>query len=255
MTNGIDVSKHNGSIDFAKVKSAGYSFAIIRAGIGIATPKDPMFEENYAKAKAVGLNVGAYWFLRSLTPADARQEAKMLISILHGKMFEYPIYLDLEDDPNYNYYPLKTGKANCSAMVQAFCEEVEKAGYFAGFYTSKFVLETLITDEVKNRFSVWCAQWASQCTYKGSYGMWQKSGNGRVSGITGDVDINVCYQDFPATIKVLGKNGFPKNTQSATVKEVWRVYIDFDTEQEAKAIKNALNSSKIKIKKVLITSG
>ena len=246
MTNGIDVSKHQGNIDFAKVKNAGYSFVIIRAGIGIATPKDPMFEENYAKAKAVSLNVGAYWFLRSLTPADARQEAKMLISILHGKMFEYPIYLDLEDDPNYSYYPLKTGKANCSAMVQAFCEEVEKAGYFAGFYTSKFVLETLITDEVKNRFSVWCAQWASQCTYKGSYGMWQKSGKGKVDGIVGDVDLNVCYQNFPSTIKSLGKNGFAEPDNNTVIKYEYQVIIKFENESQAANFAKLLKSAEIK---------
>lgn len=253
MTNGIDVSKHNGNIDFAKVKSAGYSFVIIRAGIGIATPKDPMFEENYAKAKAVGLNVGAYWFLRSLTPADARQEAKMLISILHGKMFEYPIYLDLEDDPNYGYYPLKTGKANCSAMVQAFCEEVENAGYFAGFYTSKSVLETLITDEVKNRFSVWCAQWSSQCTYKGTYGMWQKSDKGKINGIVGNVDVNVSYSDFPATIKALGKNGFIKSSNNAILKYEYQVVVKFEDKSQATDFANLLKSAEVK--KVIKTTG
>lgn len=91
--------------------------------------------------------------------------------------------------------------------------------------------------------------------HKGTYGMWQKSETGRVNGINGNVDLNVCYQDFPTTIKALGKNGFPKNTQSATVKEMWRVYIDFDKEQDAKSIKNALDSPRVKVKKVLITSG
>lgn len=248
MTNGIDVSKHNGSIDFAKVKNAGYSFVIIRAGIGIATPKDPMFEVNYSKAKAAGLNVGAYWFLRSLTPEDARKEARMFIDILQGKMFEYPVYLDLENDPNYGYYPLKTGKANCSAMVQAFCEEVENAGYFVGLYTSKSVLETLLNENVKSKFSIWCAQWASQCTYKGTYGIWQKSEKGKINGIAGDIDLNVSYQDFPTIIKSLGKNGFPKSTtaNAPTIKYKWEVVCSVDSEDEGKALTKFLKSAQLK---------
>lgn len=250
--NGIDISKHNGNIDFQKVKAAGYDFVIIRAGIGISTPKDPMFEANYAKAKAVGLNVGAFWFLRSLTPADARQEARTFISVLNGKMFEYPVYLDLENDPNYGYYPLKTGKENCSAMVKAFCEEVEKAGYFVGLYTSKSVLDTLIDDSVKSKFTIWCAQWASKCTYTGNYGIWQKSETGRVSGINGNVDLDESYQDFPATIKSLGKNGFPKSN-SATIKYKWQVTVDVDNEDDGKILTKMLKSAKLK--KVIVTSG
>lgn len=250
---GIDVSKHNGVVDFAKVKAAGYDFVIIRAGIGISTPKDPRFEENYAKAKAAGLNVGAYWFLRSLTPENARKEAKNFVDILKGKMFEYPVYLDLEDDPNYNYFPLKTGKTNCSAMIQAFCEEVEKSGYFVGFYTSKSVLETLVTDDVKNRFSVWCAQWSAQCTYKGSYSLWQKSGSGRVNGIIGDVDINESNEDFPVLMKSLGKNGFPKSTttNAPIIKYKWQVVCDVDSEDEGKALTKFLKSAQLK--KIIVT--
>lgn len=243
---GIDVSKHQGNIDFAKVKKAGYDFVIIRAGIGISVPKDPMFEENYAKAKAANLNVGAFWFLRSLTPADARQEARTFVSILNGKMFEYPVYLDLEDDPNYGYYPLKTGKTNCSAMVKAFCEEVEKAGYFVGLYTSKSVLETLIDDSIRNRYAIWVAQWASKCTYSGNYGIWQSSETGRVDGIVGNVDTDFCYVDYPKTIKSKGMNGFPKQQQKVEKNQKYEVILECDTEAEARSLQLIFANSRVR---------
>lgn len=223
---GIDVSKHNGVIDFKKVKDNGIDFVIIRAGIGISNPKDEKFELNYNNAKAAGLDVGCYWFLRALTPDTAIKEAQTFLNIIKDKKFEYPVYLDFEEDPYYGYFPFKTGKTNCSAMVDAFCSTVEKAGYWVGLYMSKANLETYITAEIAKKYTLWIAQWSSQCTYKGDYGMWQYTDKGRVSGITTAVDLDIAYTDFPATVKLLNKNGYKKSKGA-------RLYIDFSTVDEA----------------------
>ena len=92
---GIDVSKHQGVIDWSKVKT---DFAILRAGFGrYASQKDPQFERNYAGAKAAGIPVGAYWYSYARSAEEAREEAKACLQVLQGKQFEFPIYFDIED--------------------------------------------------------------------------------------------------------------------------------------------------------------
>ena len=93
---GIDVSKWQESIDFTKVKNAGIEFVIIRAGYGNGN-KDGCFEQNYSRAKAAGLAVGAYWYSYATSAAGAKQEAQKCAAILKGKQFEYPVYFDLEE--------------------------------------------------------------------------------------------------------------------------------------------------------------
>lgn len=233
---GIDVSKHNGVIDFNKVKAAGVDFVIIRAGIGISQPKDEMFELNYNNAKAAGLHVGCYWFLRSLTPAAAAKEAQTFLDIIRGKKFEYPVYLDFEEDPDYNYFPFRTGKNNCTAMVKAFCDAVENAGYFTGVYMNRGALENNVSTELINSYSVWVAQWAKECTYRGSYGMWQYSDKGRIDGISGNVDLDYAYTDFPKVIKAAGRNGFRAESTSAESK-TYCIVLDGDKGEAQEALK------------------
>lgn len=202
---GIDISVHNGKIDFSKVKASGIQFAIIRAGLGkYAKQKDTNFETNYSGAKAAGIPVGAYWYSYAVTPEEAREEARVCIEVLKGKQYEMPIWFDQEEKAS-----LDTGKANCSAMVHAFCDELEKAGYFAGLYTSRAFLQTHIEDDIKTRYALWIAEWGDKLNYSGSVGIWQ-TGTGTVNGITGKVDMDVCYVDYPARIKSKGLNGFGK---------------------------------------------
>ena len=246
---GVDLSRHNGNVDFNKVKSAGYSFAILRAGY--RQTEDPKFEQFYYDATAAGVMVGAYWFTYANTVEGAEKEAKACIEYIRGKKFDYPIYYDLEDDPSQNSYPLKTGKANCSAMVDIFCKTLKNAGYWAGFYTSKSVLTTHITPEVANKYAVWVAQWSQQCTYTGQYGLWQRSDKGQVPGINGNVDLNVAYTNYPSLVRQKGLNGYSKSTQTtpAKTKTFYRVYIDkeFNTEDDANMVACLINGKVSKI--------
>ena len=204
--NGIDVSAHNGFIDWNRVKASGIQFAIFRAGFGkAAKQKDDRFEENYAGAKAAGIPVGAYWYSYAMTPEEARQEAAACIEVLKGKQYEYPIWFDLEEKA-----ALDTGKENCSEMIRAFCDILEKSGYWAGLYTSRSFLSTHIADDIKSRYSLWVAEWGSQLNYSGAVGVWQRSCTGNISGISGDVDLDTSYKDYPAQIKAKGLNGFTK---------------------------------------------
>ena len=206
---GVDLSHHNndnGPVDFSKLKAAGVEFVILHAGYGrYANQKDPYFELNYKAAKAAGLPVGAYWYSYATDVAGARAEAQTFLQTIKGKQFEYPLYFDLEEPKQF-----KTGKTNVSAMVAAFCSTVEAAGYFTGVYMSASYLREYVTDEVKKRYTLWVAQYASKCTYSGagSVAIWQATSKGRINGVIGNVDVNFAYVDFPTEIKTKGLNGF-----------------------------------------------
>lgn len=201
---GIDVSKHNGAIDFNKVKASGMDFVIIRAGYGRhISQKDTRFEEYYAKAKSAGLDVGAYWYSYASTVAEGITEAQTCVEAIKGKRFEYPIFFDLEEQKQFSQ-----GRKFCSELVGNFCSYLEAAGYFAGLYISRSPLQTHITDRVAKRYALWVAEYNATCKYNGSYGMWQYAPNGRVSGISGDVDLDICYIDYPSIIKRAKLNGY-----------------------------------------------
>lgn len=219
MVKGIDVSQWQGDINFERVKNAGYKFVIIRCNNwdnrvnGVV--KDSCFEDNYRKAKAAGLDVGAYYFTWQCDADGARYDAELCKSFIKGKQFEYPVYFDLEWNKAFN-----RGASVCSSMVTAFCNSMEQAGYFAGLYISRSPLQNYIMSSVAQRYALWIAEYGSQCRYNGSYGMWQYSSEGSVAGISGAVDLDECYVDYPSIIKAKGLNGFAKPAQSESKTEV-----------------------------------
>ena len=203
---GIDVSVHNGDIDWGKVKTDGIDFAILRAGYGkLASQKDQKFEQNYKNAKAVNLPVGAYWYSYAMNENEARQEADVFLSVIKGKQFEMPVYFDLEEKKQFDL-----GKEKVSAIMRAFLEKVESAGYFTGLYGSASSLTTHTADDIKSRYTIWLAHWVNQTNYSSAYAIWQYSSKGKVAGINGNVDLDICYKDFPTVIKNKGLNGFGK---------------------------------------------
>jgi GH25 family lysozyme M1 (1,4-beta-N-acetylmuramidase) len=211
---GIDVSVHNGIIDFAKVKAAGIEYVIIRAGYGREiSQKDMYFERNYKAAKAAGLLVGAYWYSYADSVSAAQKEAEACIAAIKGKKFEFPIYFDIEEQKQFD-----KGVTFCSDLVKTFCNALEKAGYFAGFYTGRYAVMHYISKEVAQRYALWIAEWGARVNYSGSYGMWQYASTGKVNGISGNVDMDTSYVDYPAIIKRKGLNGYGMET-TYTVKD------------------------------------
>ncbi len=203
---GIDVSVHNGKIDWQKVKADGIEFAILRAGYGkLASQKDQKFEQNYKNAKAVNLPVGAYWYSYAMNENEARQEADVFLSVIKGKQFEMPVYFDLEEKKQFDL-----GKEKVSAIMRAFLKRVESAGYFVGLYGSASSLTTHTADDIKSRYTIWLAHWVDETNYSGAYGIWQHSEKGKITGISGNVDLDIGYKDFPTIIKAKGLNGYGK---------------------------------------------
>lgn len=212
----IDVSKWNGNINFAKVKADGVDGVIIRAGYGFKTV-DPCFYNNITNAIANGLHIGIYWFGYASTVSQAQTEAKYLVNLLkdYSGQIDLPIYYDWEYD-SYNYvkehYNIKADKTLISNMTRAFCEVLENAGYFSGFYANIDYLTKYYTDDVKKRFTLWIAQWSSKCTYSGNYAIWQYTDCDKINGISSNVDSSYLYSDLPNIIKNGGFNGYSKIT-------------------------------------------
>lgn len=221
----IDVSVHNGTIDFKKVKKAGVDGVIIRAGYGNSTV-DKNFHANIKNALDNGLHVGVYWFGYAYTVSQAEKEAKYCLSVINaykGKI-DLPIFYDWEYD-SFNYAK-KQGvtptKSLISKMTDAFCKILEDSGYYVGVYANLDYMNHYYTDDIKNRYTIWIAQWSTKCTYSGSYGIWQygaetnKIDSKYIDGISGIVDKNYCYIDYPTIIKQNGLNGYSKPTKEDT---------------------------------------
>ena len=206
---GIDVSYAQGVIDWEKVKASGLvDFAILRAGYGKETSQiDDQFSRNYTACKQLGIPVGVYWYSYATTVDEAEQEAKVCLQTIQGKQFEYPVAFDIEE-------------ARClpqaDALSTTFCTALENAGYYTAIYTFKSALESNFSAAVKNRYDIFLSHIGVQQTdYAGSYGLWQYSWTGCIPGISGDVDLDYAYKDYPTIIQNAGLNGFTKTTQPA----------------------------------------
>lgn len=185
----IDVSTWQGSIDFKKVKSAGYDYVIIRAGYGKEkSQKDNMFETNYKNAKSAGLKVGAYWFSYAMSPSTATAEADACLSCIKGKKFELPVYYDMEYQP-----AMSTSNSNYTKMAVNFCNKLKSNGFKSGVYSSASVYDYLLNRKTlkNNGISIWNAEWYIKPSI--TCDVWQYSDNGRINGISTNVDLNYIY--------------------------------------------------------------
>ncbi len=215
---GVDLSNWQGhSVDFNKIKAQGYSFVILRAGF--ATTKDDTFEENYARAKAAGLDVGVYLYSYAGTVDGAKKEAAALKTWLKDKVLEYPVYYDIEE-PSIH---AKMSPSELTALAMAFLDDVAADGWLVGLYSCKSWLDArLETQKICAKYECWMAQYLSDGTYNvydrydGLYGMWQYSSSGSVDGVPGSTDMNVCFKDYPEICRRYGFNGY-----AATGESLW----------------------------------
>lgn len=210
---GIDVSIWQKDFDFAQAQREGVEFAIIKAGGGDGgLYKDPRYEENYSKAKAIGMPVGAYFFGAAMSVEQAEKEAKKFIELLKDHQFEMPVYYDVESKM------LNSSGKLLTDIVFRFCELVEQAGYYVGIYSNEWVFNDKMDDKRLSRFAHWVAKWVKNKPKlrNSEVGLWQFGGSTNVirdpiiAGIVTDQDY--CYVDYETAIKKYGLNGFPKST-------------------------------------------
>lgn len=205
MFDAIDVSKWQGAMNWGTVKNAGVRHAMIRAGYGNSVRQtDPQFKRNVASCELHGVHWGVYWYSYATSPEMARQEARCCLQVIKGLKPTMPVAYDIEYEPGI----LALSNAQRTAMVKAFLEEVESAGYYGILYAS--------TDFIRNRlnwrelacYDVWAAQYGSKCTSPLPFGIWQYSSSNPL-GIPGygkSLDCNHVYKDYPQIIQVAGLN-------------------------------------------------
>lgn len=217
---GLDLSKHNGTLDFNEIKNAGNEFVILRAGYGTST-KDPKFEEYYAAAKAVGLKVGAYWYSYALNVSGALKEAAKFLEVAKGKQFEYPVFIDMEDADGYKKRNGMPSNATLSAICENFCDVVEKAGYYVGVYASESWFKNQLASINNDRFDRWLASWGNgdgtlqDSERKPQYKLHQYTDKYYLGSKR--FDRNICYEfDYEKVIKEKGLNGFVKGSTTTT---------------------------------------
>ena len=203
----IDVSKWQGTVDWAAVKKAGVSHAMLRAGYGNSVRQtDPKFRQNAAGCAALGVHWGAYWYSYATSPQQARQEARCCLQVIQGLKPTMPVAYDIEYEPCI----LALDNATRTAMVQAFLGEIEAAGYYGILYASRDFIANKLNWRDLTQYDVWCAQYGSACTCPLPYGIWQYSSSNPL-GIPGygtSLDCNRVYKDYPQIIRDAGLNGF-----------------------------------------------
>lgn len=204
---GIDVSSWQGAIDWGVVKNS-IDFAIIRAGYG-NNNIDSCAEQNVKGCEDNAIPFGLYWFSYAYTVEMARNEAKYLLQFVKGHLPLFPLYFDFEYDSIK--YAEKQGVVITNKllhdMATAFCEELESAGYYAGIYANYEYVKWVYGENIFKRYDLWYARWDVSEPGR-SVNLWQNSSTGKHIGISGNVDTNVSFIDFPSLIKDRGLNGY-----------------------------------------------
>lgn len=198
---GVDVSCFNGSVNWSAVKAQGIDFAIVRVG-GRGWESGLVYEDSMALdhirgAKAAGLKVGVYFYSTAIDASEAIQEASVVIEMLGGTGLDMPVYIDMEYSGDFPYGRADTlGTAQRVEIINAFCKTIVNSGYTAGVYSG----ESLLTHEVDYnsiaQYSVWLANYTennSLPSYPHSYHIWQFTDRGVVTGMGGNVDLNVIF--------------------------------------------------------------
>ena len=190
---GIDVSKHQGTVDFEKVKNAGASFVMIRVGYQVGTngeyKVDPYFKENIKSALKNDLKVGVYFYSYADSEKEAKKQARWVIKQIKDYDISLPIVFDFESFNAFNEMELSIFGLN--EVADSFINTIDKAGYQGMLYGSKNYLNTIWKYHTKE---VWLAHYTDETDYTGKYMMWQLCDDGLIDGIDGYVDINVLYK-------------------------------------------------------------
>ena len=203
----IDVSSHNGNINWAKVRASGVEYAIIRVGYrGYRNGNlmsDINFKANIDGALKNGIQVGLYFYSQAVNNNEAIEEASLAVNAVKGYSVKLPIYFDTEFTEMAN--TTNPGRADVltsaqrTAIAKTFCETVRGAGYQAGIYASKFFYyDNLIYNQLSS-YHIWLAHYTSNgatTDFKYNYSMWQYTEKGKIDGISTNVDVNICLYDF-----------------------------------------------------------
>ena len=201
---GIDVSHHQGVINWEAVKAAGIDFAIIRCGYGmnLTEQDDRQWSRNVSECERLGIPYGVYFYSYAMTADMAVEEGAHAVRLLEGHNPDLPVFYDLEENSQ-----LVLGSGGLAEIARIFCDIVSSKGYEVGVYASLNWWQYYLTDAVFENWYRWVAEWRSSCSYNGRYEMWQYTSKGSINGISGNVDMNYWYAELPGASRVLVTEG------------------------------------------------
>ena len=217
---GIDVSEFQGNIDWNKAKKSGVEFAILKLGNiydAQSNYKDSKFDANYKNAKAQGIKVGAYIYNYCNTIDTLKKGLEWAVEKLAGKKLDLPFYLDMEDKDIQG-----ETKATLTNQCNEFAKYVKSKGYRAGVYANvNWLKNELNPSNFDKDISVWVAQYYKECQYEGKYDIWQYASNGKVSGISGNCDMNYLYNT-----DIIIESGSTDDSDKKSIDELAQEVID-----------------------------
>lgn len=200
---GIDVSEHNGVIDWEKVKASGkIGFAMLRAGYGKGNT-DLQFYRNASECNRLRIPIGIYWFSYAKNSEEAEQEAKCCVEKIYKYKIDYPVCFDFEDDSVANCK--KAGiiikdKSFATMLAINFLNVIKSVGYIPANYTNPAYLNRYFDQTLLFRYDLWLAQWPSNPDPEKrppqDPAIWQYSSTGSIPGIKTNVDMNACYKSY-----------------------------------------------------------
>lgn len=195
---GIDVSSHQKSINWDKVKSSGVEFAILRLGYrGYGESGklvlDSCFEDNYKKAKEAGIELGVYFFSQAVNIDEVEEEAEFVMANLKEKEISYPVVYDLERIKNDTARTDNLTTDEITKMMLKFCEIMEKNGYTPCIYGNAKTFTTKTKLELFNKYQKWYADYQEKPLYPYDFSLWQYTETGKINGIEGNVDIDIQF--------------------------------------------------------------
>ena len=196
---GVDVSQHQGQINWQAVKDAGMEFVIIRVGgrgygVGGILYTDDLAQSYYEGAKAVGLQVGAYFFSQAISAAEAAEEAELTLQQIQGWELDFPVVYDWERQEG-TARTAKTDPRTVTDCMKAFCRVIEEAGYRPMVYFNPDHSDSMFYIEEVTEYDFWLAFYTDWMTYPYKVDMWQYTHTGTVPGIAGNVDINLYFPE------------------------------------------------------------
>ncbi len=193
---GIDVSGHQGEIDWQAVKASGVEFAMIRLGYrGYSNGEiheDKLWRANLDGARAAGIRTGAYFYSQAISPEEAGEEAEFVLGLLNGETLDMPLVFDWE----YVSETARTanvGRDTLTASTKMFCDTVKAAGFQPMIYFNRSQARDMLHLEQLTDYKFWLAMYDTPMDFPLRVNMWQYTSSGSVPGIRGNVDINLWF--------------------------------------------------------------
>ncbi len=209
---GIDISYHQGNIDFKKLKE-NVDFVMVRTSYGDFY-EDKRHKEYISELEKYKIPYGLYHFSYATSVEASKNAAKKFIKLIKNYNPTYPVVIDIESSE-------VTSDVRNDTLVEitkAFCEEVEKSGYYVMIYANLDYLNNKLNNSILDKYDKWLAQWSNKPTYNKPFGMWQYSSKGKIPGINGNVDLNIAYKDYPSLIQKLPEEDLKEDTNYVVKK-------------------------------------